>query len=93
MRYAIKVGNETYPIMNSEVKKVVEAMATKSIVVLKSGIFRGSFISSIVRDIHAERGYNYHYRLTGADEVGLHDIETDLDEELKIQNPDIKLLN
>ena len=91
MRYAIKVSNETYPITQDEVPKVLEAMATNSIVILKTGAFKGNFISSIVRDIHGEKGYNYFYRLQGGDEIRLGDMETDIPKQLQGKK-DIKLI-
>lgn len=68
-KFCIKFGNETYPIENEEIAKVMRAMETKSIVVLKCGIMHGAFIRGIVRDMHAERGWYYGYRPTGADGI------------------------
>lgn len=67
MKYCIKLGNETYPISEEEMPKVVEAMSTKSIVILKSGVFHGSYINAIVKDIHAEKGWSYGYIPNGSD--------------------------
>jgi hypothetical protein len=67
-----------YPIIEEEIKKVVQGMADNSVVVLSCGVFSGKSINGIVRDFHAEKGLNYHYQLTGAEGVKAQDMKVDL---------------
>ena len=78
VKYCIKVGNETFPIAEDEMPKIVEAMSTKSIVILKCGVIHGSFIRGIVRDIHGERFWNYGYMPRGEDRIQRKDYLTDI---------------
>ena len=84
MKYVIKFGRETYPISEDEIPKIIEAMDKKLIVVIKSGIFSGAFISAIVKDIHSERGWSYGYIPKGEDNVSRSDYITDVQKRLKI---------
>jgi hypothetical protein len=96
MKYAIKVGSDIYPINEDEVSKVMEAMATKSLVMLSCGFFTASFIQGIVRDLHGEKGYNYFYKLTGGDEITQKDFQTQLGNYFgnkKLPPPDTKELS
>lgn len=88
MKYVIKFGRDTYPITEEEIPKVIKAMDEKLIVVLKSGIFAGAFISAIVRDVHGEQGWNYGYIPKGEDKLSRRDYVTDLAEILSLSKND-----
>lgn len=82
MKYAIKFADETLPIEEDEVKKVVQAMQTKSIVVLKCGVINGFHIRGIIRDLHGERGFYRGYQIQGSDQITNEDMKTNLPEVL-----------
>ena len=92
MKYCIKTTNGTIPISEDEVKKVIEAMDKKGIVVLKAGIVNGAFISELVRDIHAEKGYNYGYRFQQEDHITRKNYLTDIKDVVAKIGKDTKLL-
>lgn len=69
MKYVIHTTTSTLPIAEDEVVKCIKAMDTKGIVILKAGVVNGAFISSIERDIHAEKGFNYGYKFRGEDGI------------------------
>lgn len=83
MKYIIKTTQSTLPITEEEVPKVIKAMDTKGIVVLTSGVVNGAFIISIEKDIYAEKGFNYGYKLRGEDGVGRQDYITSISSEVK----------
>ncbi len=94
MKYCIRTTNGTLPISEDEVEKVVKAMDKKAIVVLKAGIVNGAFISEVVRDIHAEKGYNYGYKFQAEDGIKRESYITDIKEiTSKMIQGDVKLLN
>lgn len=80
MKYVIHTTTSTLPIAEDEVVKCIKAMDTKGIVVLKAGVVNGAFISSIERDVHAEKGFNYGYKFRGEDGVGRKDYITEVPE-------------
>lgn len=84
MKYCIQFRDEKLPISEEEIPKVLEAMANKNIVVLKCGVVNGAFISAILKDIHAEYGFNYGYKFQGSDNISRKSYLTDLEEKLKI---------
>jgi hypothetical protein len=86
MKYCILVGINRYPIEESEVGKIVQGMADNSVLVLKCGVFSGKAINGIVRDLHAERGLNYHYELSGGDGWKAEDMKINIPELLKNNN-------
>ncbi len=92
MKYCIKTTNGILPISEDEVLKVVEAMDKKKIVVLKAGIVNGAFISEMVRDIHAEKGYNYGYKFQAEDRITRKDYITDIKEVIQKIGKDVKFL-
>ena len=96
MKYCISTTNGRYPISEEEVPKVIMAMDKKGVVVLKSGVFSGAFISEITRDIHAEKGYNYGYTFKGDDGIDRKSYVTEIPEEMKeykkLLDKNIKLL-
>lgn len=92
MKYAIKFANDTYPISEEEIPKIIKAMDEKMIVVLKCGVFSGAFISGIVRDIHGERGWNYGYSPRGEDSLSRKDYVTNIGEVLKLSEGNKNLL-
>ena len=83
MKYCIKFGSDILPISEDEIEKVLKAMATKSIVVLKCGILNGFNIGGILRDVHAERGFHYGHKFTGEDRVDRKDFIMELPDDLK----------
>lgn len=83
MKYVIHTTTSTLPISEEEVVKCIKAMDTKGIVVLKAGVVNGAFISEIVRDIHAEKGFNYGYKFKGDDGIGRKDYITEVPEMMK----------
>lgn len=82
MKYLIKVGNETLPISDSEIMKVISAMKSKSLVVIKAGLINGSFIQAITKDVAGEKGYNWGYKITSSDNISRSDFITDIPEKL-----------
>ena len=82
MRYCIKFGERYYPIKPSEIEKVIRGMSEKSIVVLTCGVFNGAYIQGIIKDIWAEKGYNYGHKFLGDDGLRLTDFITDLPEKI-----------
>ncbi len=83
MKYCIKTTTGQYPISEEEIPKILLAMDKKGIVVLKTGIFNGAFISEIVRDIHAEKGFNHGYKISGEDGITRKDYITDISEKIE----------
>lgn len=92
MKYVIKFGRETYPISEDEIPKVIRAMDEKMIVVLKSGVFSGAFISAIVKDIHGEKGWNYGYIPQGGDNLSRADYITTISDVLRSSETTKKLI-
>jgi hypothetical protein len=86
MKYCIKVGLDRFPIEIQEIPKIIQGMADNSVLVLGSGVFSGKSINAIIRDLHAERGLNYHYQLTGADGFSASDIKVNIPELLANNN-------
>jgi len=82
MKYIVHFRDERLPISEDELKKVMEAMESKAIVVLQCGILNGAFISGVTKDIHTENGWNYGYKIKGEDNIGRKDFVTDLPEKL-----------
>lgn len=82
MKYIVKTTNSILPISEEELPKVIKAMDMKGIVILKAGVVSGAFISSVERDIHAEKGFNYGYVLTGEDGISRKDYITDIPEKM-----------
>lgn len=93
MKYCIQFRDEKLPISDEEIPKVMEAMASKNIVVLKCGVINGAFISAIVKDLHAEKGYNYGYKFKGEDSINRKSYITDIKDRLeKLKSGDSLLL-
>lgn len=94
MKYCIKTTGGQYPILEKEIKAVLEAMEKKKIVVLQTGIFNGAFISEIVRDIHGERGWDYGYKIQGGDRISWESYKTELPERVGelLKSSDVKLI-
>ena len=55
--YVQQFSGKNVPIKEEEVSKVIEAMETGAIVVLRCGVLKGSAISGILRDMEAEHGF------------------------------------
>jgi hypothetical protein len=93
MKYIIKFGKDSYPIAEDEIPKIIKAMDEKLIVVLKSGVFSGAFISAIVKDIHAENGWNYGYEPRGEDKISRGDYATDIANILATPSDNVKYID
>ena len=94
MKYCIKTTNGTLPISEDEIEKVAKAMDKKMIVVLQAGIVNGAFISEVVRDLHAEKEFNYGYKFQGDDHITRKDYITDIKDIIKkLDVKDIKLIS
>lgn len=94
MKYCIKTTTGIIPISEDEIPKILVAMDKKGIVVLSAGVVNGSFIISIERDLHAEKGFNYGYCFKGEDGIKRKDYLTDIKviiKELDVRK--IQLLN
>lgn len=52
--FKIKVGIEEFPILESDIPRIVEAMKKNEMVKLEHGIFRGQAILAITRDLEKE---------------------------------------
>lgn len=83
MKYCIQFRDDKLPISEEEIPKVMEAMANKEIVVLHCGVINGAFISGIVKDLHAEKGYNYGYKFKGEDNITRASFVTDIKDRLE----------
>lgn len=82
MKYIMKFNGESYPISEEEIPKIMQAMESRAIVILRCGVFHGMFIRGIVRDIHADKGWNYGYKPQGGDGLARKDFVTELPERI-----------
>ena len=55
--WLLKTSKSEIPIDEDEIEKVVNALRTGSIGILKAGVFNPSFFDSIVRDYIREKGF------------------------------------
>lgn len=78
----MKFNGESYPISEDEIPKIIKAMEKKAVVILRCGVFHGMFIRGVVRDIHAERGWNYGYKPQEGDGIKRSDYVTELPERI-----------
>ena len=92
MKYCMKFDRDTYPISEEEIPKIIRAMDEKLIVVLKCGVFSGSYIKGVVKDIHGVNGWNYGYIPKGEDNLKRGDYVTDIVDVLKLSELNNKLL-
>ena len=53
--YKIKVGIEEYPVSETDLPRIVQAMKSNDMVQLEYGLFRGNAILAVVRDLDRER--------------------------------------
>lgn len=82
MKYIVHFRDEKLPISEEEVPKVMKAMETKALVILRCGILNGAFISGITKDINAEMGWNVGYKFKGEDNITRKAYITDLPEKI-----------
>ena len=57
--YKIKVGIEEYPVSETDLPRIVQAMKSNNMVQLEYGLFRGNAILAVVRDLEKEREVMY----------------------------------